>query len=154
MRKIRPAVRFGPRRRHKARCRPLPYEGRSSLLSQGELVFFCALRSAIGARYGVSLKTRLADVLSCPPELWDAAHGRRISQKHVDFVLYDPLTARIVAAVELDDRTHEQRDRRKRDAFLDQALHGAGVVLIRFRASSGYLPYAIRRQIEAAVTRR
>lgn len=64
------------------------------------------------------------------------------------------LTARTVAAIELDDRTHDQRDRRKRDVFVEQALDAANVVLIRFRAASAYVPFAIRRQIETAVARR
>jgi hypothetical protein len=116
-------------------------------------VFFRALRDAIGWRYGISLKTRLADVVTCPPEMWDTPHGWRISQKHLDFILYDQLTARTIAAVELDDRTHEQRDRRNRDIFVDQALDAAGVLLIRFRAASRYVPFAIRRQIETVIAK-
>jgi hypothetical protein len=154
MRHFRPTVRFRPRSKRRQVRRELPYQSRSSLLTRGELAFFRALRDAIGSRYGISLKTRLADVVTCPPDMWDTPHGWRISQKHLDFILYDQLTARTIAAVELDDRSHEQRDRRKRDVFVDQALDAAGVVLIRFRAASIYAPFAIRRQIEAAVTKR
>jgi hypothetical protein len=153
MREHRPTVRFRPRSKRRHARRDLPYQGRSSLLSRGELAFFRALRDAVGWRYGISLKTRLADVVTCPPEMWDTPHGWRISQKHLDFVLYDPITARPIATVELDDRTHEQRDRRKRDVFVDQALDAAGVVLIRFRAASRYVPFAIRRQIEIAIAK-
>jgi hypothetical protein len=147
----RPPVRFRPRRRRNQARRQLPYEGRASLLSRGELAFFRALSAAVGSRYGISLKTRLADVLRCPADLWDTPDGWRISQKHLDFVLYDFLTARTVAAVELDDRTHDLRDRRNRDAFVDHALHKAGVVLIRFRAASRYQPSAIQRRIESVL---
>src|SRR5437868_914199 len=152
MRQRSSAFRLRPRTKRRRARRPLPYQGRASLLSRGELAFFRALSDGIGSRYGISLKTRLADVVICPPDLWDSAHGWRISQKHLDFVLYDRLTARTVAAVELDDRTHEQHDRRKRDVFVDHALDAAGVVLIRIRAASAYVPLAIRRQIENAIT--
>ena len=93
----------------------------------------------------------MADVLTCPPDLWETPHGQRISQKHLDFVLYDRATARIVAAVELDDRSHELRDRHKRDVFVNQALRTAGVVLVRFRAACTYEAFTIRREIEIAI---
>lgn len=153
MRPLRSPVRFRPRRRQKAASR-LPYQGRSSLLSRGELAFFRALSDAIGFRYGISLKTRLADVVTCPPDLWETPHGRRICQKHLDFVLYDRLTAGTVAAVELDDRTHDHRDRRRRDEFVNEALGAAGVILIRFRAACVYEPLAIRREVESATAGR
>jgi len=154
MRQQRPTIRFRPRSRQHRSRRQLPYRGRVSLLSQGELAFFRALSVAIGSRYGISLKTRLADVLCCPPELWETPHGWRISQKHLDFVLYDRVSARIVAAIELDDRTHNQRDRRVRDAFLEQAFNTAGILLVRFIASSAYDTFEIGRRIETAIGRR
>ena len=65
---------------------------------------------------------RLADVVKCPDELWDEPEGRRVSQKHVDFVLYDPWTSGIAAVIELDDRSHDEPQRRRRDRFLNEAL--------------------------------
>jgi very-short-patch-repair endonuclease len=72
----------------------------------------------------------------------------------VDFVLYDLKTARIIAAIELDDRSHQRPERQVRDAFFDEALSAAGVLLLRVRASSQYNPYAIRRYIELATSHR
>lgn len=94
-----------------------PYEQREALLSRGELAFFRALMGAIRGAYLVSLKTRLADVVKCPDHLWDSVHGRRLSQKHVDFVLYDPITTAIRAVVELDDRSHDEPERQRATAF-------------------------------------
>jgi hypothetical protein len=53
-------------------------------------------------------------------------------------VLYDSHTTAIVAAIELDDRTHDHADRRKRDRFLDAVLNSTGVPLLRIRASARY----------------
>lgn len=93
------------------------------------------------------MKTRLADVVRCPPELWDTVHGRRLSQKHVDFVVYDQFTAAIVAVVELDDQSHLAEDRRERDAFVDHVLRSLGIVLVRIRAASRYDIESLRRHL-------
>jgi hypothetical protein len=125
----------------------LPYERREALLSRGELAFYRVLRRAIGERYSISIKTRLADVLKCPDELWDAPHGRKLSQKHVDFVLFDPDTASIIAAVELDDRSHQQPGRRRRDEFVNEAFRAAGTALFRIKAASRYDVNSLRAML-------
>lgn len=128
----------------------MPYR-RRPLLSPAELRFFHALTSAIGARWGVALKTRLADLVHCPPSLWDTRHGRRLSQKHVDFVLYHPRTAVVAVVLELDDRSHESPDRQARDQFVDSALRCAGIRVLRVRASSSYHVATLRRYLDLAM---
>jgi hypothetical protein len=128
----------------------LPYGRRDGLLSAGELAFYRVLRRAVGGRYSISIKTRLADVVKCPDDLWDEPEGRRVSQKHVDFILYDPWTSGIVAVVELDDRSHDEPQRRRRDRFLNEALSSAGVVLVRVKAARRYDAQLLRDLIERA----
>jgi hypothetical protein len=84
--------------------------------------------------------------------LWEQAPGRRLSQKHVDFVLYEQDTTRIVAAIELDDASHEQPDRRARDQFLDAAMKAAKTPLIRVRAACRYNAVALRQIIQNALS--
>jgi very-short-patch-repair endonuclease len=95
------------------------------------------------------MKTRLADVVRCPPELWDTVHGWRLSQKHVDFVIYDLSTAAIVAVVELDDRSHDAPSRRDRDAFVDRVLAALGVTILRVRAALSYNIESLRLRLMA-----
>jgi hypothetical protein len=116
-------------------------------LSRGELAFYRVLRLAIPRHTALSLKTRLVDVVGCPDELWTTPYGRRLSQKHVDFVLFDEDTAAIVAVLELDDRTHRLPSRRRRDLFLDDVFARSGVPLIRVRAASRYDLLGLRRCI-------
>ena len=129
-----------------ATARALPYSRRETLLTQGEAAFHGVLRRAVARHHPpltISLKTRLADIIHCPPRLWNTAHGRRLSQKHIDFVLYDSLSTRIVAAIELDDRSHQWPERRRRDEFVDAAFAAAGIPLIRIRAAYRYEVEAI-----------
>jgi very-short-patch-repair endonuclease len=105
----------------------------------------CAL--AVVAR-GISMKTRLAHAVRCPAALWDTVHGRRLSQKHVDFVVYDRYTAAIIAVVELDDRSHNAKDRRDRDAFVDGVLSSLDVAIVRVRAARTYDVETLRLQLD------
>jgi hypothetical protein len=127
------------------------YCRRESLLSLGELAFYRALREAVAGRLEISLKTRLADLFHCPPMLWNAPHGRRIAQKHVDFVLFCPTTSSIRVVIELDDRSHERADRKRRDRFLNETLRGAGIPLLRIRAQAAYDVSALQALLQTTL---
>jgi hypothetical protein len=116
-------------------------------------VFHRVLRRAIarcGQPLAISMKTRLADIVRCPPRLWETAYGRRLSQKHVDFVLYDSFSTRIVAAIELDDRSHDRPERQRRDSFVDSVFAAVRIPLIRVRAAAEYDADAIATLIAGA----
>ena len=129
----------------------LPYRTRGFLLSKGENAFFGHLQQAAEGRHVISMKVRLSDVLDCPKHPERQKLFNRISAKHLDFILCDPRTTRILAAIELDDRSHGRRRRQERDEFVDRALEAAGIPLIRFQASSRYDSRAIAARLEEAL---
>jgi hypothetical protein len=130
----------------------LPYQPRRHLLSPGERRFFHeGLRPAVGERYLISFKVRLADVITAKE--WDSPHGRRIAQKHLDFVLTTPKTTRIVAAVELNDASHDIADRQQRDTFVADALHAAGIPLVVFPIYRRYDHKKIQQHVLMAIQR-
>lgn len=129
-----------------------PYFSRGALLTQGELAFYRRLRTAVGRRYHISMKVRLADVIDCRAGPGQTEHGWRIAQKHLDFVLLNPGTTEIVLAIELNDRSHLQPKRRQRDTFVNDALHAAGVPLLTFTTSHDYCPSDIAGDIKAALS--
>src|SRR5882724_1728841 len=127
------------RRRTKLSRRPQTFDrGTRHLLSRGELAFYRVFRQVIGSQIALSLKTRLVDIVGCPDALWNAPYGRRLAQKHVDFVLHEADSGVILAVLELDDRTHSLPERRKRDRFLNELLAEADIPLIRIRAAARY----------------
>lgn len=134
-------------------CDGLPYGKCETLLSRGEAAFHGALAEAIGDQCLVMCKVRVADVMTCAKEDWRRGHGGAISQKHLDFVLCERVSTRVILAIELDDRSHEAEHRKRRDAFLNKALRSASVPLLRIRARSRYSPEIIRRLVFAAVSR-
>lgn len=137
------------RPRNRARSRPLlPFGSRGVLLSRGELAFFRALRRALAGRFLIAFKVRAADLLSCSSSAWEAGFGHMIARHHLDFVLCEPDSTEIHAAIELDDRSHCQANRKRRDSFLNEAFAAAKIPLIRFQAAARYDPVAIARVIE------
>jgi hypothetical protein len=80
----------------------------------------------------------LADLVNCSDRDWQRGAANRISQKHVDFVLSCPRSSRIVAAIELDDCSHERSERRRRDNFVNGLFWQMQVRLIRIPAQTTY----------------
>ena len=135
MQPIRSNRRWGNRRR---RQEPLVYRPRGFLLTKNEAAFFRVLTTVIADCYQISCKVRLADIVTCDDEDWQRGHANRISQKHIDFVVNCAESSRIVAAIELDDSSHERPERRDRDAFVNQLFWQMGLRLIRVPAQWEY----------------
>ncbi|MBX9787495.1 MAG: DUF2726 domain-containing protein [Pirellulales bacterium] len=122
-------------------------------MSRGESAFYFALRAAVRGRYLIAFKVRLADLVTCGETAWKEGFGHLIARQHLDFVLCDWRSTNILLAIELDDRSHQLDHRKRRDAFLDQALSAAGIVLLRFQAAARYDAESLARTIEASLTR-
>lgn len=56
----------------------------------------------------------------------------KVQAKHVDFVLVDE-GMHIRAIVELDDASHDEKERQERDQFVDEVLSGVGYTVIHTR---------------------
>ena len=122
-------------------------------MTAGESRFYSeGLVPAVGKRFHIAPKVRLADVIECPGPATSTAF-RKIQSKHLDFVLIYPKSSRIVAAIELNDATHEKDDRKHRDVFVADALRAAGIPLIMVPIFRKYSPVRIRAHIERAIKR-
>lgn len=125
------------------------YSCQNYLFTRTELTFYRALQAATQGEYLVFGKVRVADVLKPQTDNrgdWQRAFNK-ISAKHFDFVLCDPTSLKVLAAVELDDSSHQRGDRVKRDDFLNQAVKSAGLPLIRFPVQTAYDREAIQHHI-------
>ena len=136
-------------------ARASDYERIETLMSPAERSLFGILNQIGGREFRVFAKVRMADVLT-PAAGLDRSQRRavlnRIMSKHFDFVICAPDDLRILCAVELDDRSHQRQDRRKRDAFVDSACAGSGLALLRIQAAAQYSPVAISEQLSAAIS--
>ena len=126
------------------------YRAQPAVFSDGELAFLPALRAALplltkiaGASEPPMLlaHVRLADVVT--PEPFSRGGLAVVSQKHVDFLLCEPVTTRPLLVIELDGASHGSERQRDRDAAKDAACRSAGVPMLRVAVAGAYKPEAL-----------
>ena len=114
------------------------------------------LDNICGNEYRILGKIRLGDIIRPRKGLSNSARTsafNRISGKHVDFVLCDLKTLEVLVVIELDDSSHGEASREKRDEFLDKALAAAGVHIVHIAAQRSYVPAEIREKITVSIKR-
>ena len=136
----------------------LPYHVRDDFLSPAELSFYHVLRLAVADWAVVCPKVRLGELFFART----GEHGQnrswmnRIDRKHVDFLLCDPKTMRPLLGIELDDASHQRRDREQRDLFVEQTFAAARLPLARVAVRPEYnareLAVYLREQATAPTT--
>ncbi len=129
----------------------LPYHVRDDFLSPAERSFYGVLTEGVAGLYVVCPKVNVADLLYVTRLKENRGYFNKIQQKHVDFVLCEPGPMRPVAVVELDDSSHQRRDRQERDEFLDRVFQAAGLPIIHFAARSGYSVAAVSEEVRRAL---
>ena len=128
-------------------------EAVETLLTAAEQKFYEALDAAIDGRFVILSKVRVADLLIVSSANGTARYRvfRSIACKHVDFVLAEAENLHPIAAIELDDSSHQRADRRLRDQLLDDLFEKAAFPLLRFRTAATYNPRLIEERVEEVV---
>lgn len=81
---------------------------------------------------------------------WQGALSH-INRKSVDFVLCDKSYISPKLAIELDDKSHQQEDRKTRDQELERILAEAGIPLLRLENHGSFDSAAIQKQIQEKI---
>lgn len=103
------------------------------ILTQNELRNYRTLNEAAMRRgYVVNTKVRLADIVKPRNDSKYMSHFGKIKSKHVDFVVLDSYM-RVKIIIELDDSSHDRKDRKERDEFVDTILKDCGYKIIHTR---------------------
>ena len=134
------------------RPKRLPYRARGRLVTKAELRFYKSLQKAVQDDWSIFAMVRMADLL----RVIDGVKNRRIwinkiLAKHVDFVLCDSASLEPILCIELDDSSHQRKDRVERDIFVDEAFESAGLPLLRIPVRSNYKSREIRELIDELV---
>lgn len=126
---------------------PLPYRVRDDFLSPAELAFFQVLHGATSSHFYVCTKVRISDLVYVVNRRSNMGHANRIDRKHVDFVLCEPATMTPKLVVELDDSSHQRKDRRERDELVDSVFEAAGLPILHVPWSSSYDEEHLKQKI-------
>jgi len=133
----------------------LPYVAKP-LLTAAEFSFLRALEAAIDGRARVFAQVGLGGVIATERGLTNSERTsawNRIQSKSFDFVLCHPETLAPLAAVELDDRSHERAERRRRDTLVEDVCRAVGLPLVRFPVRARYSIHELRARLEEDVPR-
>lgn len=111
------------------------------LFTPAEQNFMRALDRAVGSDVRVFGKVRVADVLAVKPGVsskgnWNAF--AKITGKHFDYVLCGKSDFVVKCVIELNDKSHERKDRQERDRLIRGACKEAGMPLIEVPAARTY----------------
>lgn len=107
-----------------------PYGRRDKFLSDGELRFYKVLKPLVPAGYALVTKVRLGDLFFVRRPHENRGARSRIERKHVDFVICDESTMQPALAIELDDSSHNRKDRIDSDTFVDEVFKAAELPLL------------------------
>ncbi len=109
------------------------YTAKKHLMTASEEAFFRMLTDVGADKYYVFPQVHLSGILDhkVPKQNWKYAF-RHINGKSVDFVLCDKMTLKPVYAVELDDYTHQYKNRVERDREVDRIFEHTDIPLVRF----------------------
>jgi very-short-patch-repair endonuclease len=101
------------------------------LLSPSEKSFHAILQEAL-PEFVIYVQVPLSQMLRVERGHNQHSWNNRINRMSVDFVVSDEST-RIIAAIELDDPSHDNPKRQADDAKKDKALTSAGIRVLRWR---------------------
>jgi len=141
--------------KHPSKVEGLAFESRDTLFTPAERSFLGVLEQSLDSRYRVFGKVRLGDIVKPAKGLSNSGRTtalNRINQKHLDFVICSAADLTVIGVVELDDQSHAREDRAGRDEFVDQALAGAKIPVVRFSAKKGYAIQEVRSKLAEVFT--
>jgi uncharacterized protein DUF2726 len=111
------------------------------------------LRSAVGDSTLISIKVGLSDLFyaKSSDEGKYRTYRNKIDQKHVDFLLWDRKTVRPIAGIELDDKSHQRRDRQIRDQFVENIFRVPNLPLVNIAKKTLLLGYRVAVAFKAVL---
>lgn len=118
----------------------LPYRVKDNFLSDTERSFYHVLKLCVGDRAVVCPKVGLKDIFFIGKGVGKdyMKNWGKIAQKHVDFILCEPGTMKLLCGIELDDFSHTSKKSYERDLFVEKVYRDANFELIRMSSKSGY----------------
>lgn len=117
------------------------YQLIDSVFTPAERSFYGVLKQCVDGETEILAKVRVADVLKPQRDVgkgaWQAAFNK-ISRKHFDFLLCRKSDLSVICGIELNDKSHKNKERRGRDNFLQLVCTSAKLPLVMINAQASY----------------
>ncbi len=128
------------------------YKPKKYILSLNELNFYTTLMEiAKELELIVFSQVSLYNILETKPNLdykIKQTYFNKIASKSIDFVLVDKKDTRVKLCIELDDGTHKQENRIKRDIFINELFKNLEINLLRYPTYKIYYKDALKKRIQ------
>lgn len=130
------------------RSKSYTYKRKDFLMSRPEHEFFDILMDVLEGQCYVFPQIHLPNILNnkIVGQNWRGSF-RHIDEKSVDFVICDKKYIKPLLAIELDDRTHSQNNRKDRDKEVERILSEANMPLLRFGNNGHFNKEEIKRLV-------
>ncbi|WP_341665970.1 DUF2726 domain-containing protein [Vibrio sp.] len=116
------------------------YDSRTSIASPEELEFYRALSVAVKGRDVIFTKVNASDLMAPRKGLYNGGERQiaynKLSRKHVDFVLCDPMTLKVRTLIQLDN--NKKNGGVKEKNYVEKAAKTAGLTTKRFSVEKSY----------------
>ena len=127
----------------------LPYKLNKNIFTETERFFYKVLKDITNKMELIIMtKVRLADIITTYNNNYK--YFNKIKAKHIDFVLIDK-DGNIKLLIELDDESHKEYKRQKRDEFLNNIFEQLDIKLLRIQAKYSYNIQKLEEQIKESL---
>lgn len=126
------------------------YVPREYILTRSELEIYKIL-TEIANELNLTLLSQVSLYSILRSKKSNDMYFNKIKSKSIDFVLIDKINSKIKLCIELDDKTHEQPERIKRDNFINQLFKDLKIQLLRIKVHNYYNKLDIENQIMKAI---
>ena len=117
------------------------YERKEFLITKNELKFYRLLLSIVDIiELQIFTQVSLYEIISVKKTLNSSEYNKyfnKIKSKSIDYVLTDRMS-RIKLCIELDDKTHNYKNRIERDNFINDLFNSLDIPILRIQLSKYY----------------
>lgn len=131
---------------------PFPFHKRQQLFTVVERSFLQLLERAVGDKYKIINRVKLADVLELKNNTDDKSRRaalQKLNAKYLDYVLCNTDDMSIVAVIDLVNNSDKQGHKAVPDWFVQGSLETAGIPYVRMKVKAGYTVADIQQGLAA-----
>jgi hypothetical protein len=130
---------------------PFPFDSKNSVFTPAEKNFQNLVEQAMGTKYRIINRVKLADIVTIRNGISDRASQSAVNNaegKYLDFVICDRNTMKLLGAIDLVD-TQGKGYKIKKDWFVSGALEAASIPHLRIKVKANYTLDEIRACINS-----
>jgi len=130
---------------------PFPFDSKKSVFTPAEKNFQNLVEQAMGAKYRIINRVKLADIVTIRNGVSDRASKSAVNNaegKYLDFVICDRNTMKLLGTIDLVD-TQGKGYKIKKDWFVSGALEAASIPHLRIKVKANYTLDEIRACINS-----